>query len=89
MNDLLIWSNPHLFSPFDNVNRPGYSACQTILWNLRGNELFRVGDQGYIAQWLVHSSLDTSTSVSTWMGNHQGRPDAENLAPFVLVDLNL
>jgi len=28
-------------------------------------------------------------SVSTWMGDHQGRLDAVNLGPFVGVDLNL
>jgi len=33
--------------------------------------------------------LATSTSVSTWMGDHQGRPSAENLCPFVGVDINL
>jgi len=31
----------------------------------------------------------TSTSVSTWMGDRQGRPSAVNLCPFVGVDLNL
>jgi len=30
-----------------------------------------------------------STSVCTWMGDHQGRPGTVNLGPFVSVDLNL
>jgi len=30
-----------------------------------------------------------STSVSTWMGDHQGRPEALNEGPFVGVNLNL
>jgi len=30
-----------------------------------------------------------STSVSTWMVDHQGRLGAVNLGPFVSVDLNL
>jgi len=33
--------------------------------------------------------LDTSTSVSTWMGDDQERPGAVNLCLFVGVDLNL
>jgi len=33
--------------------------------------------------------LATSTLVSTWMGDRQGRPSAVNLCPFVGVDLNL
>jgi len=33
--------------------------------------------------------LGTSTSVSTWMGDHQGRPGALNLALFIDVDFNL
>jgi len=33
--------------------------------------------------------LSTSSSVSTWMGDHQERLDAVNLDPFVGVDLNL
>jgi len=28
-------------------------------------------------------------TVSTWKGDHQGRPGAGNLGPFVGVDLNL
>jgi len=30
-----------------------------------------------------------SISVSTWMGDHQGRPDVVNLGPFIGVDFNL
>jgi len=38
---------------------------------------------------LGHLSSLTSTSVSTWMGDHQGRPSAVNLCPFVGVEINL
>jgi len=42
-----------------------------------------------LAQWHVHWSKETSTSVSTWMGDHQLRPSAVNQCPFVGVDLNM
>jgi len=32
---------------------------------------------------------EVTTSVSTWMGDHQGRPGTLNLDPLVGVDLNL
>jgi len=31
----------------------------------------------------------TSISVTTWMGDHEGRPRAVNLCPFVGLELNL
>jgi len=42
-----------------------------------------------LAQWHVHWSWATSTSVSTWIGDRQGRPSSVYLCPFVGVDLNL
>jgi len=40
-------------------------------------------DGNHCARWA------TSTSVSTWMGDRQGRPSAVDLCPFVGVDVNL
>jgi len=45
------------------------------------------GDQGWLSGTLLKSA--TSTLVSTWMGDRQGRPSAVNLRPFVGVNLNL
>jgi len=42
-----------------------------------------------LAQWHVHWSKVSSTSVSTWMSDRQGRPNAVNLYQFVGVDLKL
>jgi len=63
----------------------GYFVCRLILASLK--EAYG-GDQGYSS--VVRSlKLSKSTSVSTWMGDRQGRPSAVNLCPFVGVDLNL
>jgi len=45
--------------------------------------------QPRLAQWHVHWSRGMSTSISTWMGDHQGRTGAVNLCPFVDTDLNM
>jgi len=42
-----------------------------------------------LVQWQVHWSKGTSTSVTTWMGDHQGRPGAVNLGSFGGVDSNM
>jgi len=45
-----------------------------------------------LVPWLVSRYLDewpSGTSISTWMGDRQGRLSAVNLCPFVTVDLNL
>jgi len=47
------------------------------------------GDQVWLSAWPVRWSKVTSTSVSTWMGDHQGRLDAVNLNPFVDVDVTV
>jgi len=41
-----------------------------------------------IAQWHVHWSWGTSSSVGIWMGDRPRRSGAVNLGPFVGVDLN-
>jgi hypothetical protein len=42
-----------------------------------------------LSQWHVHWSWATSSPVSTWMGDRQGRLSAVSLSPFVGVGLNL
>jgi len=42
-----------------------------------------------VARSLKLSNVESSTSVSTWMCDRQGRPSAVNMFPFVGVDLNL
>jgi len=42
-----------------------------------------------LAQWHVRYSYGTSTSVSTYKGDHKGRPGAVIMGTFVGVDLNL
>jgi len=37
----------------------------------------------------VRHNKRVATSVSTWMGDHQGRLGAMNLGPLVVVDFNL
>jgi len=47
------------------------------------------GDRGWIiAQWHVHWGQGRSTSVSTWMGDHEGRPGAVNLHARIDVKLD-
>jgi len=42
-----------------------------------------------IREWWKLSYVDLGESVNTWMGDHQGRPGAVNLGPFVGVNFNL
>ena len=42
-----------------------------------------------LIDFLSQPNTITSTAASTWMGDHQGRPYAVYLCPFVGVDLNL
>jgi len=49
----------------------------------------RSGDQCFFGDSVTEVEEVTSTPVSTWMSDHQGRLSAVNLCPFVGVDLNL
>jgi len=71
-------NNTHILFVYNQISHSCYMCYQRGLrWRSRP------------AQWHVHKSQATSTSVSTWMGDRQGRPSAVNLCPFVRVDLNL
>jgi len=84
-----------LVASLDELSRPsspsgllhGYNYMHVALFksSLKSNDLSAFA---FIKLWCC-ITLCMLTSVSTWMGDRQGRPSAINLCPFVGVDLNL
>jgi len=63
--------------------------CSSYIYNTMLDDIQLYVSWGLLARWLGHWSSVTSSPVSTWMGDLQGRLSAVNLCPFVGVDLNL